>query len=165
VVTPLHNQAKQARLACRVYKLSRSYVVRGLCIHMAILQCLLHISRKPVILFPHRKKPRLPGIRRKVPTALHSIGTAHAAPEVPELFYAYAGSCRPVVLSAGRGPGVVPAYVYPAVCMPAVYGSGSSPGVRPAPTTAPTNLPANQTHGAGRPAGRSDLRRRMQPVP
>jgi hypothetical protein len=36
----------------------------------------------------HRKKPRLPGIRRKVPTALHSIGTAHAAPEVPELFYA-----------------------------------------------------------------------------
>ena len=36
----------------------------------------------------HRKKPRLPGIRRKVPTAVHTIGTAHAAPEVPELFYA-----------------------------------------------------------------------------
>jgi hypothetical protein len=40
------------------------------------------------VLFKHRKKPRLPGIRRKVPTAVHTIGTAHAAPEVPELFYA-----------------------------------------------------------------------------
>jgi hypothetical protein len=63
------------------------------------------------------------------------------------------------------GAGAVPAYVYPAVCMPAVYGSSSSPGVRPAPTTALANLPAHQTHGAGRLAGRSDLRRRILPVP
>jgi hypothetical protein len=34
----------------------------------------------------HRKKPRLPYPCRKVPTAVHTIGTAHAAPEVPELF-------------------------------------------------------------------------------
>jgi hypothetical protein len=34
----------------------------------------------------HRKKPRLPDLCRKVPTAVHTIGTAHPAPEVPELF-------------------------------------------------------------------------------
>jgi hypothetical protein len=63
-------------------------------------------------------------------------------------------------LYAGPGPEAVPAYVYPAVCVPAVYGSGTSTGVRPAPTTALADPPAHQTHGAGRPAGRSDLRRR-----
>jgi hypothetical protein len=36
----------------------------------------------------HRKKPRLPDPCRKVPTAVPSIGTAHAAPEVPDLSYA-----------------------------------------------------------------------------
>jgi hypothetical protein len=35
-----------------------------------------------------RKKPRLPDLCRKVPTAVHTKGTAHPAPEVPELFYA-----------------------------------------------------------------------------
>jgi hypothetical protein len=36
----------------------------------------------------HQKKPRLPYPCRKVPTAVHTIGTAHAAPEVPKLSYA-----------------------------------------------------------------------------
>jgi hypothetical protein len=103
----------------------------------------------------HRKKPRLPYPCRKVPTAVHTIGTAHAAPEVPERPYAQAGSCRPIVLCAGPRPEAVPAYVYPAVCTPAVYASGTSTGVRPAQTTALADLPAGPSHGAGRSAGRT----------
>jgi hypothetical protein len=65
---------------------------------------------------------------------------------------------------AGPGPEAVPAYVYPAVCVPVLYGSGTSPGVIPAPTPALADLPAHRTHGAGRSAGWSDLRRRILPV-